>query len=195
MPTLFQRTLVAGVFAAAMIAVSASEPESDNIFRALNDELQRSMTLRLEDLDTPYFIQYAVDDTTVEQVSAIYGALTRTQPSRSRTLYTQVRVGSTNLDNSNFIRGARRGSSELPLDDDYMALRQAIWQATDSHYKGAVETLTQKRAYLKDRTIEDRPNDFSPANAATALHERVSLSFDRKVWEDYVRRISAKFAD
>ena len=183
-----------------MCAASVGAPDSDTLFKALNDELQRSMTLRLEDLDSPYFIQYAVDDTVVERVTASYGALTRAEPSRSRSLQTLVRVGSLNLDNSNFTGGrggafGRRGSSELPLDDEYLALRQAIWQATDSHYKSAVETLTQKRAYLKDRTIEDRPPDFTKANVVTSLQEHASLSFDRKVSEDYVRRISAKFAE
>ncbi len=178
---------------------ATAAPAPDTLFKALNDELQRSMTLRLEDLDSPYFIQYAVDDTVIERVAASYGALVRTEPSRSRTLQTLVRVGSLDLDNSNFTGGrggfGRRGSSELPLDDDYLALRQAIWRATDSHYKSAVETLTQKRAYLKDRTIEDRPPDFTKANVVTSIQEHVSLTFDRKVSEDYVRRISAKFAE
>ena len=178
---------------------SAAAPDSDTLFKPLNDELQRSMTLRLEDLDSPYFIQYAVDDTVIERIAASYGALMRAEPSHSRELHTLVRVGAYDLDNSNFTGGrggfGRRGSSELPLDDDYLALRQAIWWATDSHYKSAVETLTQKRAYLKDRTIEDRPRDFTKANVVTSLQEHASLSFDRKVWEDYVRRISAKFAE
>src|SRR5688572_17165359 len=91
---LLRKTLMAVAFAIGISTAVPSEPEPDNIFKALNDELQRSMTLRLEDLDRPYFIQYAVDDTVVEQVAAIYGALTRTQPSRSRILYTQVRAGS-----------------------------------------------------------------------------------------------------
>jgi predicted Zn-dependent protease len=110
-----------------------------------------------------------------------------------------LRAGSFNLDNSNFVGGrggfGRRGSIELPLDDDYTAIRQAIWRATDSQYKTAVETLTQKRAYLKDRTIEDRPSDFTKATVITSINERVTLSLDRKQWEDYVRRVSAKFAE
>jgi hypothetical protein len=181
------------------MCASAAAPDPDTLFKALNDELQRSMTLRLEDLDSPYFIQYAVDDTVIERVAASHGALTRAEPSHSRSFQTLVRVGALDLDNSNFTGGrggfGRRGSSELPLDDDYLALRQAIWRATDSHYKSAVETLTQKRAYLKDRTIEDRPADFTKASVVTSMQEHVSLTFDRKAWEDYVRRISAKFAE
>jgi hypothetical protein len=197
--SLLKSILLAGIYSISLCAASAAAADSDTLFKALSDELKRSMTLRLEDLDSPYFIQYAADDTVIERVAATYGALVRAEPARSRSLQTLVRVGSYDLDNSNFTGGrggpGRRGSSELPLDDDYLALRQAIWRATDSHYKSAVETLTQKRAYLKDRTIEDRPPDFMKASAVTSIHERVSLSFDRKTWEDYVRRVSAKFAD
>jgi hypothetical protein len=198
-PSRAKLTLLAVLSAAGISAGSAAALDSDVIFKALNDELQRSMTLRLEDLDSPYFIQYAVDDTVLERMAASYGALTRSEPSRSRTLQTQLRAGAPELDNSNFVGGrggfGRRGASELPLDDDYTALRQAIWRATDSHYKGAVETLTQKRGYLKDRTIEDRPHDFTKAAVVTSIQEQVTLSFDRPAWEDYLRRVSAKFAE
>jgi hypothetical protein len=183
--------------AAFAVNTRAADSAPDIIFKALQDEMKRSMTLHLEELAPPYFIQYSVDDTTIERVTASYGALTLSGPSRARTLQAQLRVGSMNLDNSNFVGGrgfGRRGSSELPLDNDYLALRQAIWRSTDGLYKSAVETLTQKQAYLKDHTIEDRPSDFSKAPPTNALLDTVQLSFDRKKWEDYVRKISAEFA-
>lgn len=175
----------------------AADPEGDPLFKALADELQRSMSLRLEDLDPPYFIQYAVDDTEVERVAAAYGALTLTMPTHTRTLYTHLRAGSMALDNANFVGGrsafGRRGAADLPLDDEYLALRQVIWRATDAEYRGAVETLTQKRAYLKERSTPDRPPDFTPAPAVTSIAARVELVFNRSKWEDYVRSVSAAF--
>ena len=160
------------------------------------------MTLRLEDLDTPYFVQYAVDDTVSHRVSATYGAIVSSTRSRSRILHSQLRVGSYELDNSNFAGGRGGGgraglsiSAELPIDDGYMALRQAIWRATDWQYKSAVETLTQKRSYLKDRTVADRPRDFNKAGAVIVIRERAGVSFDRNAWEEYARRISARFGD
>ncbi|MBI2926173.1 MAG: hypothetical protein HYY24_10770 [Verrucomicrobia bacterium] len=182
--------------------MAADPPAEDIVLKALGDELKRSLTLHLEDLDTPYFIQYAVDDTVTYRIEATHGALVSSDQDRFRMLYSQVRVGSHELDNSNFAGrggfGARRGlsaSAELPTDDDYLALRHAIWLATDAQYKDAVEALTQKRAYLRDRTIEDRPRDFTQADAVTAIKERVKGSFDRAAWEDYVRRISARFGE
>jgi TldD protein len=177
-------------------------PKEDVVFKALSDELKRSMSLHLEDLDKPYFVQYAVDDSVTHRITASYGAIVRSTLGRSRVLHSQVRVGSYELDNSNFAGGrgggGRRGlaiSVELPIDDGYMALRQAIWRATDFQYKDAVETLTQKRTYMKGRNVEERARDFIKAEAVTIIKDRASLSFDRPVWEEYARRISARFAE
>src|SRR5262245_47867067 len=106
-------------------AWSAPSVSEDVVLRALEDELQRSMTLRLEDLAPPYFVQHAVEDTTVYRISAAYGALLISDQDHSRDLHAQVRVGNYELDNSNFSGRGRRdlgGSADLPTDDDYLAL-------------------------------------------------------------------------
>src|SRR5262249_33500698 len=94
--------------------------------------------------------------------------------------------------------GGRSGlgtSAELPTDDDYLALRHALWRTTDWQYKEVVESLTQKRAYMKDRNVEDRPPDFSKAEVVNGIKDRSSLALDRTVWEEYVRHISARFRE
>jgi hypothetical protein len=182
-------------------ACAAQPADEDVVFKALNDELKRSMTLRLEDLAQPYFIQYAVDDTRTHRITATFGALVRSDQDHSRVLHSLIRVGNHDLDNSNFAGqrgGGRRAVSasiELPLDDSYPALRQAIWRATDYQYKDAVETLTQKRAYMKDRNIQDRPRDFTKTDSVSVIKDRVNLSLERATWEDYVRRLSARFRE
>ena len=62
--------LLTALLAASVFGQSNAAQDQDVVFKALADELQRSMTLRLEDLDQPYFIQYTVDDTT-NTISAI----------------------------------------------------------------------------------------------------------------------------
>ncbi len=89
--------------------------------------------------------------------------------------------------------GGAYGDASLPLDDDYVALRQAIWRAADDGYKHAVETLTKKRAYLRDKHIADRPNDFSPAPAVQHIDPTAVFRFDEALWEDNLRRISGRF--
>ncbi|NOT02104.1 MAG: hypothetical protein HOP29_15940, partial [Phycisphaerales bacterium] len=96
-----------GVFIAAsapMTYLSADEvlPDSDVIMRAMVDELQRAMDLQMEDLEKPYFIQFAVDDSISHHLSASYGAITANDRERSRNFYSEVRVGGYELDNTNF---------------------------------------------------------------------------------------------
>jgi hypothetical protein len=182
-----------------------SLPGSDVLMKALADELARSMTLKLEDLATPYFIQYDVSDSINYTLSATYGAIVDSDRTRGRTLNCQVRVGSYELDNTNFAEsglgrlfGGRRGGGSragLPLDDDYMAIRQIAWLVTDGEYKGAVETLTQKQAYLRDKNIADRPNDYTPADPVEHLDPPAVLEFDRAAWEENLKQLSARFKE
>jgi len=177
------------------------------LMKALADELARSMQLQMEDLEKPYFIQYSADDILSYQISAQYGAIVSSSFNRMRPFYNEVRVGSFELDNTNFsgdsggfgmFFGGRRGGgfmgrASLPLDDDYTAIRQAIWWATDSNYKSAVETLTRKKAYLKEVNLEDRPHDFSEVKPAEYAGPSAKLEFDKAVWEESLRQISAHF--
>jgi predicted Zn-dependent protease len=189
------------LLAACPTAVSAAEPEgSDVLLKALGDEIQRSMSLRLGEFPSPYFVQYAVDDTSMHRMHATYGALVSSTFSRTRELFSQLRVGSYEFDNSNFAgRGGfaallgTRGT-ELPTDDDYLALRHAVWSATDSLYKTSVATLAQKRAYVRERNVGERSHDFTKVDGATTdIQDRAEFSFRSDVWEEYIRGISAEF--
>jgi hypothetical protein len=194
------------IFAAGALPSAASDvlPDSDLILRAMTDELTRSMQLQMEDLEMPYFIRYAVADSITYEISAAYGALTGSRRARSRTFHGQTRVGSYELDNTNFTSGGggfffggRSGGgsarASLPLDGDYSAIRQAIWRATDRNYKNAVETLTKKRSYMKDKNIEDRPDDFTKAPVVEHLEDGAKLEFDKSQWQENCKRLSARF--
>ena len=86
-------------------------------------------------------------------------------------------------------------SASLPLEDDYTALRQAIWWTVDDDYKSSVETLTKKRAYMKDKTFEDRPNDFSKASVVEHQDTSVEFSFDKEALEKNLKKISGVFVE
>jgi hypothetical protein len=163
--------------------------------RALADELTRSMSdLTLEGLERPYFIQYTTEDRVEYTISASYAALSESQSERNRVGYTQVRVGNPELDNTNFLRGRGGAAARLPIEDDELAIRQAIWRATDNDYKQAVEALTRKQAYLKDKHIEDRPSDFSPSSPVLEIEPSAELVFDRAAWEVRAKELSGRFS-
>ncbi|MHC4943910.1 MAG: metallopeptidase TldD-related protein [Planctomycetota bacterium] len=199
---------LSALFAGAAPAVNEELPGSDVLMQALVDEMERSMDLQMEDLEQPYFIIYMADDSVNYFMAAEYGAITSFDRDRSRDFNNQVRVGSYELDNTNFSgdrggfsfsfggrrrRGGGGGRASLPLDDDYTAIRQAIWWATDYAYKSAVETLTKKRAYMKDKKLEDRPHDFTRADAVEHFEPPARLAFDRTEWERNLKTISGRF--
>ncbi|MEW6741913.1 MAG: metallopeptidase TldD-related protein [Planctomycetota bacterium] len=188
----------------AFCPASDDASDKDPLLRALVDEVQRSMTLKLEGLEPPYFVQYVVNDTIEYRIGATYGGISSSDTNRSRGVRTEVRTGSYELDNTNFSGGGggfggRMGGGggriglggSLPLDDDYLAIRHALWLATDSTYKSAVETLTQKRAYLASLDEQERPPDFAKSEPVLAVEPKVTIALDAAVWQDRLRRLSA----
>ncbi len=162
----------------------------DPVFRAMSDELDRSMErLVIEGMDRPYFISYLVQDNDAVRMEARYGALLNREESRERYLYVDLRVGEPALDNSGFIGGWRsmgNARSRIAAEDDYQALRHQIWLATDSSYKLALENLAGKKSYLQAHPVREPLDDFSAAEPLVALEEPVTLERDLSGWEGRV---------
>ena len=174
------------------------DPAGDNIdgvlFQAMRDELERStQNLSMEDMETPYFLAYRVDEVEGFRVSARFGALDRSSPSKQRSLSVELRVGSPEFDNTNFLGGyGSGGSATLPLDDDYDGLRRRIWLATDAAYKSAQRKLAGKRAALQNRTRDAVP-DFSDAPAVQTIDTAGPLNWTIEDAESLARSLSTLF--
>lgn len=174
---------------------------SDVLLRAMRDELVRSTdTLQLEDLERPYFIEYAVVDRQSTVIEATFGATVNSEQAHTRSLRVDVRVGSHELDSSEFVAGRSflrfgRSPRDLVRDDDYGALRHDLWLATDAAYKEALEQLAQKRAFLQNRVQNEPVPDFSVEAAAVLVEPPVEPAFDAEAWQGTVRRLSGVFRD
>lgn len=185
--------LVFSLVALGFAASTHAEPSSDDVMmRAMVDELNRSMDLTFEGLPKPYFIHLHSQDRQSHTMSAEYGALTGSDESHNRLVNIRVRVGSYELDNTNFRRQFGQFGI-LPLEDDYEALRWSMWLMIDRDYKQAVENLTHKNAYLKDKQAEDRPPDYSAAPKVVDSRPRKTLAFDPKTWERNIEKLSERF--
>lgn len=188
--------------AAFLVAASAlAQPKparTDTLLAAMRDELERSRALRV--IEAPYFIEYAVDQGDQSSASATLGALLQSNRARFRIPRIQVRVGSYQLDNTNFVgadfySGARFEVDRLPLDDSYGALRRHFWLATDMAYKAAIEALSRKRALLRSITAPESLPDFSAAPAVELLDFSTLPAVNAALWRDRVRRLSAVFLE
>lgn len=171
------------------------------VLRALRDELERTMReLSLPGFGKPYYAAYTTHD--IEQVTAIaaFGSLISGTSHRIRLLRADVRVGDYELDNHNsqgdaFARGVF-SPEYVPVDDDYDALRQEVWQLTDQAYKSAVDALEKKRAQRKNEAVEeDRPADFSREKPFRLTIDEMPAVPDQRRQEELARRVSAVFRE
>ena len=180
-------------------AHAPTRPERDPILEALGDELARSASgLKLAELETPYFIEYSVADLRTLDLTASLGALVESRVDRSRPLRVDVRVGSYDLDSSEFL--GRHSSSPwaswgLVQDDDVVALRHDLWLATDSAYKKSLEQMAQKRAALRNKLQTDSIPDFARAEPRTEVRPRPAHGLDEERWAGIVKRLSAVFRE
>ena len=193
-------------FALLLAGALAPRPlhaSDDVVFKALQDELQRSMQrLQLADLGKPYFIAYTVQDGTTQSASASLGSLLNKDETHARYLTVEVRVGDYSFDNTNFLtmpfgaQGVTRlfgGTVAIPLDDDYKEIRRQVWLATDSAYKKALEDISRKRAALRNKTQSEQLPDFSKEETVTLRDDSPPAAANLEDAVRLVREVSAVF--
>jgi TldD protein len=172
------------------------------VLEAMKAEMARSLEHFKKQPNPPYFLSYEVVEIESASASGSFGALVGSSPdTRRRMLGIDLRVGSYELDNTHPIRGAMFNlpdtfsSFPLPTDDDPDAIRAMLWYFTDQKYKRAIEQLISVKTNVQVKAPEtDKSGDFSPTKAET-YSEAVPppLTFDRKAWEDRMRKYTAPF--
>jgi hypothetical protein len=189
-------SLLLATVGATLPAWAAEAP--DPLLAAMKDEIARGRTISVAHLDAPYFIQYVVDQDDNFNVAASLGGLVARSREVLRLPEIHVRVGDYKIDNSNYaggVGGTRYNLGRWPLDASYPVLRRFFWLATDSAYKGAVETIARKRAALRDVTESNPVDDFSHAQPLEYVHELSRLTIDEDGWAARVRALSAIFVE
>ena len=192
--------LVVAALAAAMAwSAQAPAPPPDPVLRAMHDEMERSRTLTLSNLEAPYFIEYLIDEEENFSVTASLGGLVARRHERFRSPEVHVRVGDYKFDNTNysgsgFAFGTRYDLERFPLEDAYPVLRRYLWLQTDAAYKSAVEAISRKRAALRNVTAGEQIDDFAHAEPMRYIRPFPRLAIDEEAWTNRVRALSAIFA-
>lgn len=170
------------------------------ILRAMQRELDRSMT-ELGKLDVPpYFLSYAITEDRSLTLTSSFGLLETDNATHRRILDVDLRVGSHEMDNTRSIRGlafemgqGTRGV-RLPLGDDEAALRAIIWRATDRAYKSAAERLGKVITNRKVKVAEeDSSADMSREMPHRHIDQLRDLPVDTNLWRQRVVSISKVF--
>ena len=179
------------------VVLPAAAADDDIVLRAMTDEMNRSLKeLHLHEHPAPYFVSYTVKETeTVEMVSSL-GSEAFPRYSRYRYLVPDVRVGSYELDNSNYGPAKDQFFAYgqcVSNEDDYGAIRRAVWRRTDEAYKSAIEHLESKRSYLNENKIANTMPDMTAVPPVVSLGPVHRLEYDQKKWLAKVKDLSAIF--
>lgn len=193
------RRALALAVAACSFAQGQSAIQKDPILRSMRDELQRSRTLAISNLEQPYYLEYTLDDVASFSTSSSLGALVSTTENRFRVPRVRVRVGDYAFDNGNyvftdFLGGTRFEAEAFPLDDTYAIMRRSWWLATDRAYKSAVELIARKRAALKNISQPEAVPDFAKAEPVQAIDPEIRKQVVPGPWPERIRALSAVFS-
>ena len=192
---------------AAFVAVSTGSPvaaqQSSPVLDAMKAELGRSLDALRTSPTPPYFLGYDITELQEFSVTSSFGAITDRSDERRRALDVQLRVGSYAFDNTHaaahtdFPDFSRflDAPVDVPIDDDPMAIRAALWNETQQRYRHAVEQLSDARTNARLRVApEDSSPDFSRESPERYIEPPLRLTVDRSGWEQRVRRYTAPFA-
>ena len=170
------------------------------LISTMSEELDYSMkNLALPDGTRPYYLAYTVTDVKNLIIRTELGAVTGTDDSHQRVLGADLRIGDYKLDSSHQIRGGRGGfrgrgaggAVSVSLDNNPVAIKHALWQATDREFKAAVNryhrVLTNMKTMVEE---EDQSADFSREEAHVYSESEAALSIDRESWVQRLRRVS-----
>jgi predicted Zn-dependent protease len=185
-----ERSLFGGVSDGSSSAVA--DAEKDPILKAMLQELDRNKNdLQLKGFEKPFFIQYRIEEVTTFDTRAEYGATEGSSRSRQRIARVTVRVGDYKTDSS-----GQRGDGAVQLtalSNDPIAIRSALWNATDQAYKNALSAFAQKQADLKQIQSPPQADDFSKQKAVVMLETPRELRLDEAAWVERTARDSGIF--
>ena len=182
----------------SMLGIAAQENKV--LFDALDKELNRTMQVLSKEEKPPFYISLNVTDYETVSITSRFGKLINSSDNKSRILDIDLRVGDYQFDNTHIIRGnpfnfgGGAGVINLPLENDEVAVRNAVWFAIDKRYRAAAErydkALTNQAVKVAE---EDSSADFSKEVPVKYNGESKSITIDKTKWENYTKQLSEEF--
>ena len=179
-----------------------AESFEDVAFKAMQDEMNRNMeNLKLDKLQSPYYLCYFITDAQLYSVSAKLGALVKTIDKPLRQQNTTALVGSHQRNNLNFVGSQSRSSSfQIPmtLENDYDAIRRTLWANTDAQYKRAAEQFEAKLAAINQQNIPEEELNLADQSSIPPFDKIIpspNITFDKTKMETLTKDLSALFSN
>ena len=200
-----------GTGAGSRVEIQRSEAPvgpASPVLELLAGEVARNLgQLQSDEREVPaYFLAYDLVARDHLWLEVQQGEVVRRSMDRDRTVDIDVRVGSPQLDNSHSQGGNYGPGNGLGLgrgvsvQDDPLALAQALWLLTEEQYRDALVALSSAESGEQLRSQDEaKPTspDFSEEKAVVHLEPRVQLDLEglRQAWEPRLREVSLALSD
>lgn len=177
-------------------SVAQDKEQDEIVFRAMNDELQRTCgQLRLQDFPTPFYVNYTLGRAHRFNVVGTLGSIvTSTEIPWSTQGGVQLLLGDYHR-NSNV--GELVMPIALPAEVDYDGVRRGFWLGSDMMYKMSLQLLMKKAAYNKENPPspeEEVLDDWLPVpSVINHVGGENEIEVDLSVWENIAKEMSAIF--
>lgn len=169
--------------------------------RAMRDEIDRSMKeLQLDTLQKPCYVSCSINEVTLYNMTAVLGGIINSNELKNRVKGNRVLVGTYELNDesldNNLFSSPEMNDIQVPLDDDYLGVRRALWVSIDNVYKNAarqhaknVETWKEQKKPLAE--IPHRV--FAKIPAKNIQDSRQFALFNKSEWETNLRQLTQRF--
>ncbi|MCQ2059141.1 MAG: TldD/PmbA family protein [Bacteroidaceae bacterium] len=170
--------------------------ESDIIFSALQDEMERTTTsLKAEGQDAPFYVDFRMNSAKTLNIGSTLGGLYNSIYKPSQLTATENIV----LGDSMVISMPLSTSFSCGNKADYDCIRYTFWQVSDALYKGAIGQYSNKLNLLKNNP---KPEDEAllPEHVVLPAVEYIEPSvketgIDRKQMEELANTLSAIYLE
>ena len=179
-PVTTQLPRTSAATATGSAATRAANAPTPPVLTAMQEELDRSMSILPKADPGVYFLSYTVSDRSFTTVSGSNGALLNSTEDRGRWLEVQARTGNYELDDTHKLGDRPNWTSpgtSVALDDDLAVLRHEIWRETDRQFRASAQALIRVTTSQKVQVQTARaPPPISRVRRRMSLSARASIS-------------------
>ncbi len=177
----------------------------DSLTTIMKEELAREFTALSKTTLPPYYIDYRINEQHKIFIQASFGSLVQSVHNKNRLLAARVKVGDYSFDDSHRTEGqswrdgggANQSSpAAIPLGNKSLAIKQALWKATEAEYKRATESYKFATNNSESSVSKKQVDDFSkekPSQYYEPALAKVPGKNEIKEWEDKAKAFSKPF--
>jgi predicted Zn-dependent protease len=165
--------------------------KDDQLLQTLVEECDRNFAV-LKNQDPPvYLLSYRLEDQTIHNINSNLGSIESSKFEQNRIITIQVRIGSKTMDNFREMRNQSFSfyvyddEIMIPIDNNYLAVKQTLWRETEKVYRAALLKYEQVKANAAVTTeLDDKSPDYSDSQYESYYEPSLTnTQFDADLWK------------